>query len=71
LDTLDWVLTREPQHRIGRYFASYTWAWKARALDGLSRSHDAVAAWRQAIALDDRHDAELQAGLAASQKRGR
>jgi hypothetical protein len=69
LQAFDWVLTREPKHAIARYSASYTWSWKARALEGLHREADAVAAWRQAIALDDRHDPELQKGLEKAQRK--
>ncbi len=66
LGTFDWILTREPKHALARYSASYTWSWKARALEGLKRRGEAVAAWRQAIALDDRNDPELKQGLDAA-----
>jgi tetratricopeptide (TPR) repeat protein len=68
IDIFDWVLAREPRHTVGRFNASYTWSWKARALDGLHRWKEAVAAWQQAIALDDAKDAQLTAGLAESRR---
>ena len=66
---LDGVVTREPQYQVARYYLSYAWSWKARALEGLSKFKDAVVAWQSAITFDDRHDPELQAGLAAARRR--
>jgi eukaryotic-like serine/threonine-protein kinase len=68
IDTLQWVVTREPRHQIGRYYLSYTWSWKARALEGLARWRDAIPAWQAAIDFDDRNDQELRAGLADARR---
>jgi serine/threonine protein kinase len=65
LTVFDWALDREPHHSVGRYYASYTWGWKARALDGLHRRREAADAWGRAIALDDNNDPELRKGLEA------
>jgi serine/threonine protein kinase len=63
----DQVLAQEPRHTVGRFDASYTWSWKARALDGLHRWREAEASWQRAITLDDTNDAALRKGLAAAQ----
>jgi serine/threonine protein kinase len=67
IDVFNWVLTREPRHAVGRFDASYTWGWKARAFEGLHRWHDAVTAWEQAVAFDDNHDPALKKALASAQ----
>jgi serine/threonine protein kinase len=69
IGVFDWVLTREPRHTVGRFDASYTWGWKARALEGLGRRRDAVTAWQQAIAFDDNNDPALKKALAAAEGR--
>ena len=68
IDTLQWVVTREPRHQVGRYYLSYTWSWKARALEGLGRWRDAAAAWQSAIDFDDRNDQDLRAGLSNAKR---
>lgn len=69
IETFDWVLEREPRNATGRYFQSYTLAKKARALDALYRSSEAVPLWERAMELDDRDDAELREGFNASRAR--
>ncbi len=71
IDALQWILTREPSHQTGRYYLSYTWGWKARALEGANRWADAAAAWQHAIDFDDRNDPDLRAGLDNAKKHGR
>lgn len=66
LESFDWLLDREPQHSTARFFASYTLAWKARALGALGRHGEAIRAWDRAIGLDDRADESLREGRAAA-----
>jgi len=69
IETLRWVLDREPDLAVGRYFLSYTHSWNARALDALGRHSEAAEQWRQAIAFDDRGDPTLRAGLDSSRSK--
>jgi hypothetical protein len=55
----------------GRYYVSYTWSWKARALNGLRRWPEAAAAWQNAIDFDDNKDPELRKGLQASRAKAK
>ncbi len=65
---LDEVLTREPREATARYYVSYTQSWRAQALESLGKFEDAIAAWDRAILMDDRNDAALRTGRAATVK---
>jgi serine/threonine protein kinase len=69
--TLEGVLQKEPRETTARYYMSYTQSWRAKAFQLLNRFDEALAAWDQAIAFDDRNDQTLRDGraqaLAASQ----
>jgi tetratricopeptide (TPR) repeat protein len=69
IETLRRVLDREPQHAIGRFFLSYTHAWKARSLDALARHAEAAREWDLAIRYDDRDDPELLKSRTDSRRR--
>jgi len=59
--TLEGTLAIEPRHVVGRYYLSYTYGWRARALGAVGRKEEALADWDRAIAYDDRGDPELVA----------
>lgn len=62
LRTFDTLLARDSRNTTGRYYASYTLSWRARALEELARKEEALADWERAIELDDRNDPALRAG---------
>ncbi|HEX6852634.1 MAG TPA: protein kinase [Candidatus Polarisedimenticolaceae bacterium] len=59
--TFQGLLAVEPRHAVGRYYLSYTHGWRARALAAAGRRREAVRAWDDAIAFDDRGDPGLKA----------
>lgn len=69
IDTLRAVLAKEPRHATGRYYLSYTYSWRARALEKLDRYREAVHDWDEAIALDDRNDPSLRKARDAARAR--
>ncbi len=68
--TLEALLAVEPAHEVGRFYLSYTFGWRARALGALGRKTEALADWDRAIALDDRGDPSLAKEREAASRAG-
>jgi len=58
--TIEEMLAKEPRSTVGRFYISYTYGWRARALGALGRHAEAVSDWDRAISFDDRKDATLR-----------
>jgi serine/threonine-protein kinase len=60
------VLAKSPQHEIARFYTAYALSWRARALGGLGRTADAMAAWERATSFNDRNFPTIPAGYAVA-----
>jgi tetratricopeptide (TPR) repeat protein len=60
IDTIKSVLAREPRHAVARHYLSYTYSWRAKALDAVGRYADAMNDCDRAIEFDDQQNADLR-----------
>ncbi|HET8945541.1 MAG TPA: hypothetical protein VFQ07_01045, partial [Candidatus Polarisedimenticolia bacterium] len=64
--TLAGVLAKSPRHEIARFYTAYAVSWRARALGGLGRQGEAMAAWERAQSFNDRGFPTIPAGYAVA-----
>jgi tetratricopeptide (TPR) repeat protein len=63
IEAFERILAIEPRHATTRHSLSYTYSWRARAMEQLGRLDRARESWEHAIEYDDRSDASLREGL--------